>query len=117
MNKAVIALVAAVVGLSASHVRAKDYSKVHTYGPGAFSCGKWLDARRQTPETITEANMTTWMLGFITAAQVYSDSDLKDGDVYAFQAEMDNLCKARPLEPFATAVTRLANELGAKQPR
>jgi hypothetical protein len=114
MRKPAIVVAMAFALLAPPLAQAKDWSKVNTYGPGGYSCGRWLEERKATPETLQMAAMTSWMLGFITATEIYSPDDLKTGDVYAFQAEMDNICRALPLEPFATGVTRLVQELGAK---
>jgi len=76
-------------------------------GAGLSSCGEWL-SERPSGNYFNEAQ---WMLGFISATGYYEVMDLKETDVKALTAWMDNYCRANPLDKFSEGVHLLVEEL------
>ncbi len=112
---AVIGTILVPVMAAGPSAKAKPYDVV---GPGAISCGSWLDARRQ-PEQALALSDSDWVLGYITAYNEYvaGDGHIDRGtDAEGIDAWIDKYCLARPLDTVADAARALVKALKARAP-
>jgi len=97
-----IALFAAVQAASAQDAPKKklDYP---VYGMGTLSCGQWVEARK-TPNDAYAQAMTSWVLGYMTAAGYYiQDHPPIQSDVAGFRVALDEFCQKNPTEQLYVA--------------
>lgn len=80
------------------------------YGAGSFSCGKWLENRREQGGWAQVAN-TTWVAGYVTAAQDHGGLNLKTSDTNAMEAFVDKHCRENPLDSILDASRALVRAL------
>jgi hypothetical protein len=83
-------------------------NKVTVYGAGTSSCGKWLESISD----IDARNFSTsWLLGWVSAAENYNEVDLRETDAAATKAWVHNYCHAHPLDTLFVAAAALVNAL------
>jgi len=99
----VIALV--ILLLSSASAIAEKSEDGWVYGPGTASCGKW------TKENGSELGYMYmgWVLGFVTAADIFKDLDLTDAA--GMKAFIDNYCRQHPTDPLSRATAHLVVHL------
>lgn len=90
-------------------------------GPGAISCGKYVEYRRDSANPISE-NMSlgdlVWVLGYLTAYNNYVSVDgniTANTDSSGIQLWVDNYCQAHPLDSLSSATSALIAELRARK--
>jgi hypothetical protein len=80
------------------------------YGDGAVnSCGNWIEVRK-TPNTWEGLVVQAWVSGFVSGYG-FSGNTLKETDVNAILAWVDNYCKEKPLDTVAEAAEMLIFEM------
>lgn len=85
-------------------------ARSYAYGVGSKSCGSWVHERaNRTPWGM--AQMTQWMLGYISAASAYSEHELGLSNFEGVVAYMDKYCQQNPLDRFESGVRNLIQEL------
>ncbi|MCG3773371.1 MAG: hypothetical protein JW395_0177 [Nitrospira sp.] len=94
---------------SALEARKQNYT---TYGVGTQSCGKWLEARRDTDRNL-QYTFGSWVRGWLSAAGYYG-TVLKKTDTAAIDAWVDNFCSANPLLDMDDAARGLVTALTVK---
>jgi hypothetical protein len=106
LNKAIVAAI-----LVASFPMQGQAKQVQYYGfPGHDSCGDWTSHRKSRDNQILEG----WVLGYVTAANVYGDNDglLGTGSgSTGMLAWVDQYCAANPLDSIFAASAKLVVEL------
>lgn len=103
------ATIAALLFVSPS-VKAQDRQFQYWGFPGYDSCGDWTSHRKNRDNQILEG----WVLGYVTAANVYGDNDglLGTGSgSTGMLAWVDQYCAANPLDTVLTASAKLVIEL------
>jgi hypothetical protein len=86
-------------------------NEFHNRGAGTVSCGSWTqEHHRGRGETaLLQEN---WVLGFVTAAEVFSEAKrYKSADNAALFAWISNYCSQAPLDDLAKAAISLTLEL------
>jgi hypothetical protein len=107
--RAVLAVFASfAITLLVPVAHAEDRPRV-TYGHGAASCGAWIAARK--PYGKDQAVMVSWVLGYVSAAGVFSTGGLPAVDSDGLASFMDNYCRSHPLEPINGGAMHLVRHL------
>jgi len=66
-------------------------------GPTGFSCGKWVNTPKGTPD---HERLRQWIFGYLSGANIESGSTdfLRSKDADGLTAWMDNYCRRNPLQ-------------------
>lgn len=84
-------------------------------GEGTISCGRWISDRKNHSFPGFEATDVAWLLGFISAFNLYllkADDDVARGtDTAALTAWVDSYCAAHPLDSLESAAASPVMEL------
>jgi hypothetical protein len=83
-----------------------------SFGAGNRSCGSWSASRRNRES----ASEQQWLLGYLSAVNMYAKAPLRSVDNEAVFGWVDKLCAGNPLSNLDVAVLGLTNELGATLP-
>jgi hypothetical protein len=81
---------------------------VSVYNPGTESCGTWTSGQNNE---VVRGLKITWVLGFVSAYNIYRSGEDVTSDVHGLVAWVDNYCLAYPLDPIARAAGKLIDEL------
>jgi hypothetical protein len=100
--------------LAPSVAQAADAPSYPILGAGNLSCGAWKEHRSNHDEL--EASMKSWVLGFITAENVWNvvlrhSAISATTDADGLFGWIDNYCAAHPLETVSAATLELSSEL------
>ena len=103
-------IVAAVIVGAMATAQAQDGKVVIIPHRDGFSCGKWTNAPKRTPE---REIYEKWVLGYLSGINVeHTGPDfLRDRDTDGMKAWIDNYCRRNPLHPIAQAVAELIKDL------
>lgn len=108
-----IAALASVLALSSAGAsRAASNGMAMVLGPGAQSCGTWLDDRRE--DLAPERSDMAWVLGYISAVNRRGpgDGNVSAGtDAAGMAAELDKICREHPLESITEATDDLITQM------
>ena len=80
------------------------------YGAGTNSCQHWTESRQKGEGWVTSGQ---WLLGFVSAANVYATSPPSDTDSRAIAGWVDNYCGSHPDVDLSDAVQELVHFLMA----
>jgi hypothetical protein len=84
-------------------------------GPASFSCGKWTNTPKRSPEREVYEK---WVLGYLSGVNVHQTGPdfLRDRDAEGLTAWIDNYCRRNPLHHVNQAVLELLDVLHAGAP-
>jgi hypothetical protein len=80
-----------------------------SFGAGESSCGTWTATRKA--DNTTAQVMESWVLGFVTASELWSPQDLKDTDSAGLAGQIDLYCAAHPLDKVLDASMDLVKKI------
>jgi hypothetical protein len=84
-------------------------------GEGIISCGRWSADRKNYTQPAFSATDTAWLLGFISAFNLYmlnvDDDVARSSDTRGMTAWIDNYCAMHPLDSLESAAASLIDEL------
>jgi len=88
------------------------------HGYGADSCGKFVEARKGSRNSVENGLYASWVGGYLTSVNsyypnTYSISGATDMD--GLMLWIENYCNKNPLQIFARAVDALVTELYSKR--
>jgi hypothetical protein len=93
---------------------APDVLNHRVWGAGGESCRMWTDAQRRGPADHKRVAYTTWLMGFVTAANMARVGDGYpdfDADAERMVGWVDDHCRANPTETIEIAGLYLTLEL------
>lgn len=95
----------------ATPVQAQDDLGFTTFGAGGKSCGDWIRS-----EGSMRNLYISWVMGFLTAVNVYDAASGKDGNMPGanprdFEVWITDYCNSHALEKVSSAAVHLAIEL------
>jgi len=82
------------------------------FGVGGDSCGAWINARAKSDA----ARHGSWVLGYISALNVWGKDALKNLDAAGIYHWLDTYCQENPLGTVATAAGKLVREIRSSLP-
>ena len=96
--------------LAAGSVAVSTQGTRRIYGAGTNSCAHWTESRQKGEGWIMSGQ---WLLGFVSAANVYASSPPSDTDSRAIASWMDTYCSTHPDVDLSDAVQELVHFLMA----
>ncbi len=112
MNLRYLAILGLVIATNCPASKLDDYGGI--IGPGAITCGHWIQARKtdDTPDPLA------WVLGFISSYNHYRDRNIfGSADHSAIAAWIDNYCTKNPLDTVYIGTVALVSELEKRSNR
>lgn len=82
------------------------------YGTGVESCGQWTAGRK---DPLTELRHHSWLMGWISGASYYRNSEVPETDFHAAVEWMNNYCHDNPLEQISVGAKQLILQLDWKE--
>jgi hypothetical protein len=100
--KWVVAGLAATLAVGTVVVSSQGTRRI--YGAGTNSCAHWTDSRQKNEGWVTSGQ---WLLGFVSAANVYASAPPSDTDSRAIASWMDSYCSTHADQDLSDAAQEL----------